>query len=388
MTHPSKSMEFQTDRWTHLSWASCWTLLEHHHPLPKRQHRDIHTTHVVCSFLNTPSLDSPLFLSANWIITLCNLVWRATVVCMYVCMKLCGFFAHKNSILWACMLKNVWKSTLQASSVGWMLAECSTSLHGGCSESVQQACHLKMWSLGMWWYLALWNVGKGRRLWTILINATGRYVSTPNFNNLRVAMLQMQQCWHIHSDVFCVDQPHWHVCQEWKREGVQQASISWHSNCRITPQAFIHTCIMIRKSWNILTMCENGTWCAHCRITWQAFIHKTCITVKKLWNISKRSVPSWRICSISFRVSLPWCRFGRRWPVVLFYDEHSLHDFCKIGTLQVCIATFLVMLTAYRRQNMIKEMPCKPYVVVVWMVDACCFDVCVCDNAAQDKEGR
>ncbi len=37
---------------------------------------------------------------------------------------------------------------------------------------------------------------------------------------------------------------------------------------------------------------------------------------------------------------------------------------------------------------MIKEMPCKPYVVVVWMVDACCFDVCVCDNAAQDKEGR
>jgi hypothetical protein len=38
--------------------------------------------------------------------------------------------------------------------------------------------------------------------------------------------------------------------------------------------------------------------------------------------------------------------------------------------------------------NMIKEMACKPYVVVVWMVDACCFDVCVCDNAAQDKEGR
>jgi pentatricopeptide repeat protein len=91
------------------------------------QKDNIHTTHV-CSFLNTPSLDSPLFLSAHWIIMPCDLVWRATVMCMYVCMKLCGFFAHKTSILWTCMLKNVWKSTLQASSVGWMLAECSTSL--------------------------------------------------------------------------------------------------------------------------------------------------------------------------------------------------------------------------------------------------------------------
>jgi hypothetical protein len=38
-------------------------------------------------------------------------------------------------------------------------------------------------------------------------------------------------------------------------------------------------------------------------------------------------------------------------PVVLFYNEHSLHDFCKIGTLQVCITTFLVMLTVYRRHR-------------------------------------
>jgi hypothetical protein len=123
------------------------------------------------------------------------------------------------------------------------------------------------------------------------------------------------------------------------------------SHGRITPQAFIHTCIMIRKSSNILTMCENGRWCAHCRITPQAFIHRTCITVKKLRNILKQSVPSWHICSISFRASLPWCRFGGRWPVVLFYNEHSLHDFCKIGTLQVCMATFLVMLTVYRRHR-------------------------------------
>jgi hypothetical protein len=33
-------------------------------------------------------------------------------------------------------------------------------------------------------------------------------------------------------------------------------------------------------------------------------------------------------------------------------------------------------------------MSCKPYVVVVWGVDACCFDVCVCDNAAQDKDAQ
>jgi hypothetical protein len=222
-------------------------------------------------------------------------------------------------------------------------------LWDGCLQSVQQACHLKMWSLGMWWYLAFWNAGKGRRLWTILINATGRYVSTPNFCVWPCLPFKCNQFWHIHSDVFCVDEHHWHVCQEWKREGVQQASILWHSNCRITLLAFIRTCIMIRKSWNILTMCENGTWCAHCRITPQAFIHQTCITVKKLWNILKQSVPSWHICSISFRASLPWCRFGGRWPVVLFYNEHSLHDFCKIGTLQVCMATFLVMLTVYRR---------------------------------------
>jgi hypothetical protein len=129
-------------------------------------------------------------------------------------------------------------------------------LWDGCLQSVQQACHLKMWSLGMWWYLAFWNAGKGRRLWTILINATGRYVSTPNFCVWPCLPFKCNQFWHIHSDVFCVDEPHWHVCQEWKREGVQQASILWHSNCRITLLAFIRTCIMIRKSWNIF----NNVW--------------------------------------------------------------------------------------------------------------------------------
>lgn len=62
MTHPSKAWNSkQTDR--HLLWASCWTLLEHHQPVSKRQTNRQTNIPVVCMCLVEHCL-SILILSA------------------------------------------------------------------------------------------------------------------------------------------------------------------------------------------------------------------------------------------------------------------------------------------------------------------------------------
>ncbi len=62
MTHPSKAWNSK-QTYRHLLWASCWTLLEHHHPVSKRQTNRQTNIPVVCMCLVEHCL-SILILSA------------------------------------------------------------------------------------------------------------------------------------------------------------------------------------------------------------------------------------------------------------------------------------------------------------------------------------
>jgi hypothetical protein len=110
--------------------------------------------------------------------------------------------------------------------------------------------HLKMWSLGMWWYLVFWNVSKGRRLWNYFDNSNRKVSGHTKFQSSACELpFKCNNAETYIQILLCRTASY--VCQEWEHEGVPQASTSW-SHCRITPQASIHqTCIMVRKLWNI-----------------------------------------------------------------------------------------------------------------------------------------
>jgi hypothetical protein len=245
-------------------------------------------------------------------------------------------------------------------------------------EKLSDMSDVVTWNVMIFGLLKCWQVQKAMEIfWQI--QQEGKWPHQISIICLWAA-LQMQQCWDIHSDSFVQNSQ---LCMPgvgaWRCSTSFHLVISLQNNAAsIHPPKLHHGKEALK---HLKQMCENGTQCAHCRITPQAFIHQTSITVRKLWNILKQTVPISHISPICFTASLPWWRFGG------WSNEHSLHDWCKIGTLHLH-GNLLGHADSLQETEYIKEMPCKPYVVVVWGVDACCFDVCVCDNAAQDKDAQ
>ncbi len=324
MTHPSKAWNSkQTDR--HLLWASCWTFLDHHHPVSKRQTDRQTNIPVVCMCLFEHCLSILILCAATMIfgmhvnkaISIRNVRIQATSFKQKLGLSISLLTAYVFHV------QKIAESSRYIPGLDHSNFGVLKKLH--YLRNFQTSQDVVTWNVMIFDLLKCWQVQKAMEIfWQI--QQEGKWPHQISIICLWAA-LQMQQCWDIHSDSFVQNSQ---LCMP--GVGAWRCSTSFHlvislqnNTAGIHPPNLHHGNETLK---HLKQMCENSTQCALCRITSQAFIHQTSLTVRKLWNILKQSVPFSHISSICFTASSPWCRFGG------WSDEHSLHDWC-IGTLHL-----------------------------------------------------
>ncbi len=206
--------------------------------------------------------------------------------------------------------------------------------------------HLKMWSLGMWWYLVFWNVSRGRRLWNYFDKSNRKVSGHTKFQSSSCELpFKCNNAETYIQIILCRTASY--VCQEceWR------CSTSFH--------------LMISLQNNTTGLYPPNLYCSkealkHFETKCTIFTHffnmfHSFFTMIQVWRMKQWAQFTWLMTN--WDTTPAW---QPSWP-------------CWQSTGD---------------REYIKEMSCKPYVVVVWGVDACCFDVCVCDNAAQDKDAQ
>jgi len=168
-----------------------------------------------------------------------------------------------------------------------------------------------MWSLETPYYGDMLNVGKAEGTGTISMNAAGRWEAT--------------LCYFC-GDVQCICH-HWcnwrgHV-YSWAVHSKQLQGIAW-STC-------IQSVGALRILWESSTRCHHVMWSFG--MTYLGDV---------MHGLGKQSLKHFeQICDNGIQpndITFVWllsCRFGGWRPVLLHFTDHSLHNFCKIGTLNL-----------------------------------------------------